>query len=140
MTYAAGESVVPDLALRGLPYQVEIRLRTLDIVNQTLNCTMKISYTFQMLSFSTIMGKHSDDYLEAFGIPQNSFLFCSKKQKTKNKTSFIKPNACLPVYFLKGIHHFFCSFPYHLYCFPLPPSLSQNSSAFSRPICSTPNF
>lgn len=85
MTYAAGESVVPDLALRGLPYQVEIRLRTLDIVNQTLNCTMKISYTFQMLSFSTIMGKHADDYLEAFGIPQNSFLFCSKKQKTKKK-------------------------------------------------------
>lgn len=77
MTYTAGESVVPDLALRSLPYQqVEIRLRTLDIVNQTLNCTMKIPYTSQMLSFSTIMGKHSDDYLEAFGIPHNSFLFC----------------------------------------------------------------
>lgn len=110
MTYAAGESVVPDLALRGLPYQVEIRLRTLDIVNQTLNCTMKISYTFQMLSFSTIMGKHSDDYLEAFGIPQNSFLFCSKKQKTK-KNLFHKTKCLSASILFKGNPPFFLQFP-----------------------------
>lgn len=129
MTYTAGESVVPDLALRGLPYQqVEIRLRTLDIVNQTLNCTVKIPYTSQMLSFSTIMGKHSGDYLEAFGVPYNSFLFClNKKQKTN---SFIKPNACLPVYFLKGIYWVFLQFSHHLYCFPLPKAFPKIHQRF----------
>lgn len=55
--------IVSDLVLRGPRYQqVEIIHGTLDMINQTLNCTIKIPYTTsQILSFSTIMGEHSAD-------------------------------------------------------------------------------
>lgn len=52
MTRTRGKRIISDLMLRGLHYQPEIILKTLDIINQTLNGTMKIPYTSQVLNFS----------------------------------------------------------------------------------------
>lgn len=59
-----GESmVVSDLLWKGsLSYQqVEIIHGKRDVINETLNCTVKFHHTSEILSFSTIMGKHFGD-------------------------------------------------------------------------------
>lgn len=68
---------------------IEIIHETLDTINHTLTCSIKIIHTSQILSFSTVMGEQSGNNLGLFliyhtiaffnGVPlsQNQMLVCS---------------------------------------------------------------